>query len=139
MKIDPDSESGKHLLGKPHAAHGPHEWGADITDLEKVRFFRFSLQLGRAITLPIPFAGPVVLVKSKFLDFDGHDLKDTHSLWLLRHELCHVAQIRRLGTLKYLLKHLWARVRTLSIKAESTDIEAECYEVQHRFREETFR
>ncbi len=138
MRIDPRSAAGKHLLGEPHEAHGAHPWGVDPENLATTRFITFNLQLGDAITLPIPFVGPVVLIKSKFLEFDGHELKDAPSLWLLRHELCHVAQIRRWGSLGYVLKHLWARMRTRSILATDSDVEAECYEIHERFRRETF-
>ena len=138
MKIDPASRAGKHLLGEPHGAHGPHSWGVDREDLERTHFIRFNWQFGDAFTLPIPFLGTVVLIKSRFLESEGGELKDTPDLWLVRHELCHAAQIRRWGGLKYLFKHLWARIHTRSILVVNSDVEAPCYEVHERFRQETF-
>ena len=138
MKITPDSDSGKHLLGHPHGAHGAHSFGAEPADLEKATFLVFNFQVGAAITLPVPFLGGLILHKSKFLDDDRKEFRDTSDLWLVRHELCHVAQIRRWGVAKYLAKHVWARVRHLSLLAESSRVEACCYQVHRSFRDETF-
>ena len=82
--------------------------------------------------------GALILIKSKYPVFDGQYLRDTPELWLVRHELCHVAQIQAWGSLKYIAKHLWARVRTLSIITKQSDGEAGCYEIQKRFVSETF-
>lgn len=138
MKISPDSDSGKHLLGQPHGSHGAHSLGADPADLERATFIVFNFQAGAAITLPIPFLGGLVLHKSRFLDDARKEFKDNSDLWLVHHELCHVDQIRRWGVAKYLAKHVWARLRNFSILAESTDVEAGCYQVYKRFKDETF-
>ena len=138
MKIDPNTAAGKHLLGEPHEAHGAHAWGAEPTDLRKAHIFRFNFQLGGAVTLPIPFLGALVLIKSHLLDFDGKELRDAATLSSLRHELCHVIQVRRWGTALYLLIHLWARVQTFSVLAKSSSAEAGCYEIERRFKEESF-
>ena len=138
MKISPDSHSGKHLLGRLHGGHGAHSFGADPADLDKATFIVFNFQVGAAITLPVPFLGGLILHKSKYLDGAHKEFKDTPDLWLVRHELCHVSQIRRWGVARYLAKHVWARVRHVSLLAKSSDVEACCYKVHERFMNETF-
>ena len=138
MKISPNTAAGKHLLGEAHDAHGPHELGVDPEDLRKAYIVPFNLQLGGAITLPVPLLGAIILIKSKHLEFEGHELRDSSLLSLLRHELCHVSQFRRWGTALYILRHIWARIQTLSVLAADSSVELGCYEVQRQFRDQTF-
>ena len=125
-------------MGEPHESHGAHAWGVEPEDLARVHIIRFDFQVGAAITLPVPILGPAIFIKSKWLDFEGQELRDDRSLSLLRHELCHVAQIRRWGAVSYVMRHLWARVHTFSVLARSSSVEAGCYEVQRQFRNNTF-
>jgi hypothetical protein len=93
--------------------------------------FVFNRQKGGAITLPLPFLGPTILIKSHWLvRGPDRELEDCDSLELLYHELCHVRQIKEWGTFTYLRKQLLARIRTRSILAQAAPEEAECYEVQ---------
>ena len=138
MKISRNTAAGKHLLGEAHDAHDAHEWGVDPEDLHKAYITRFDLQSGGAITLPVPLLGAIIFIKSKHLEFDGHELRDSSTLALLRHEMCHVNQIRRWGTVLYILRHLWARIQTFSVLAKDSSVEVGCYEVQRLFRDKTF-
>ena len=99
--------------------------------IKATRIFVFNRQKGGAITLPLPFLGPSILIKSHWLvrGPDG-ELEDSDRLQLLCHELCHVRQIQEWGALTYLRKQLFARIKTRSILAESAPEEKECYEVQ---------
>lgn len=84
------------------------------------RVITFPLFSRSALTLPIPFGGALILVGRK-RDWLGDES-------LRRHELCHVAQIERMGTIKYLLVHIWARIKTRDIYAVNDPIEKECYD-----------
>lgn len=77
------------------------------------RTVRWPCQLGAAITLPWP---TTIYVKSL-------PMSDR----LRKHEEVHVAQINRMGGVKYLLTHIWARIVTLDLYARKHPIEAEAY------------
>ncbi|PZC47514.1 MAG: hypothetical protein C1O27_001461 [Chloroflexi bacterium] len=101
--------------------------------IKATRIFVFNRQKGGAITLPLPFLGPTILIKSHWLvrGPDG-ELEDCDSLELLCHELCHVRQIQEWGAFAYLRRQLLARIKTRSVFAKSAPEEAECYEIQQR-------
>lgn len=80
------------------------------------RAVRWRVQPGAAITLPVPFCGPVI--------FHKRPLEGA----LLRHELCHVRQLRRWGNIPYVCKHVWARVTSRSLMAKDHPVEKECYD-----------
>ena len=105
--------------------------GVKPRELEAARIFVFNLQLGGGITLPLPFFGPTILLKSKWLVYDqSGQLEDSSSIKMLRHELCHVRQILDWGTRSYLRRQIWARVRSFSLYARSSPEEADCYLAQ---------
>ena len=126
MKIQLDSPSSR-LLQKH---------GVSRNVLETTRIYVFNFQFGAAITLPFLFVGPVVLIKRKWLVYDeNNDLQDSGSIQMLCHELCHARQIVDWGTLKYLARHLLARVKTRNLYAKSAIEESECYAVQCKVAE----
>jgi hypothetical protein len=86
------------------------------------RLVNFPLQLGNALTIPWPGA-PVVLVRSRRQWDQDKGLRV--------HEECHVAQIHRMGSRRYIIEHLMARVRSRNIYAWSEPIEKECYDKQN--------
>ena len=75
-------------------------------------------QPGAAITLPTPW-GPTVYVKR--LPLDGV---------LRKHEEEHVRQIEKMGGLRYLATHVWARIITLDMYAKKHPIERAAYEAE---------
>ena len=131
MRIRTDSSSAQRLR-----AHG-------VTDdeMEKARIFVFNQQAGAAITLPIPLLGPTIFIKKKHLVFepavDGGEpqLEDGPSIALLRHEFCHVGQILEWGSLMYMARQVWARVRSRNLYAKETPEEAPCYQAEREARE----
>ena len=104
--------------------------GVAERELTAARVYVLNFQVGAAITLPVPFFGPVILIKSAWLAWDdAGELTDTEHVKVLCHEYCHVRQILDWGTMAYAARHLWARVRTRSLLAKSAPEESECYEV----------
>ena len=121
MRFQATSPSGAFLMQR----------GVSERELAAARVFVFNFQVGAAITLPLPFFGPVILIKRAWLAKDvAGELADTEHVKILCHEFCHVRQILAWGTCAYAAKHLWARVRTLSLSAKSAPVESECYDVQ---------
>ena len=80
----------------------------------RVRKLRW--QRGEAITLPWP-----TTVYVKRLPLDGV---------LRKHEEEHVRQIEKMGGLRYLATHAWARIVTLDLYAKKHPIEAEAYRAE---------
>lgn len=121
MRFQANSPSGALLMQR----------GVGEPELAKARVYVFNFQVGAAITLPLPFFGAVILIKGAWLARDtAGELTDTEHVKMLCHEFCHVRQILAWGTCAYAAKHLWARVRTFSLLANSAPEEAECYDVQ---------
>lgn len=120
-RIRPDSEAGQFLVGQ----------GVTEAELNTATFRVLNWQAGDALTVVWPFGGATIFIKSSFLrpDSDG-DLPVDRKLPLIRHELFHVKQGIDWGFIKYWTKHLWARVRHLSISAKSSSVEAPAYELQ---------
>ena len=105
--------------------------GVDARELEAARIYVLDMQLGAAITLPIPILGPTILIKGKRLVFDEEgELEDSARLAVLRHELCHVRQILDWGGLAYMRRQLRARVKTLNLYARTAPEESVCYSAQ---------
>jgi hypothetical protein len=121
MRIAPDSVAGRRMIG----------WGVSPVELGRARLFRWDRQKGGAITVALPFNRALILMRGRYLTrgADGALLDGRH-LALIRHEFCHVAQLQRWGFLQYWLRHLWARVRSCSVLAAGSDVEAPCYEAQ---------
>jgi hypothetical protein len=84
-----------------------------------------------AITVALALDRALILMRSRYLvrGADGA-LADGRHLALIRHEFCHVAQLQRWGFVQYWLRHLWARVRSGSVLAADSEVEAPCYEAQ---------
>jgi hypothetical protein len=121
MRIEATSVGGRRLIG----------WGVSSVELGRARLFRWDRQKGGAITIALPFNRAVILLRNRYLVRapDG-TLADGRHLALIRHEFCHVAQLQRWGFFQYWLRHLWARVRSRSVLAAESDVEAPCYEAQ---------
>lgn len=121
MKISPASVAGRRLLG----------WGVTEDELRRTRFYAFDLQAGGAITIALPMKRAAVLMKRKYLvRTQQGELADGRHLALVRHELCHVSQVKRWGLFGYWARHLWARIQSRTLLAEKTFAEAPCYEAQ---------
>ena len=121
MRIALESPSAERLI----------QHGVNRKELKAVRIYVFNMQLGAAITLPIPMLGPTILIKRKRLVFDENDdLEDSEKLAILRHELCHVRQIIDWGGLTYMGRQLLARVKTLNLYAKTAPEESVCYSAQ---------
>ncbi len=118
MKLQPGTPSASRLM----------QHGVELSELRAARIYVFDWQAGAAITLAVPLLGPVVLIKRRWLVYDGDgELADNESLKKLRHEMCHVRQILDWGGLPYLRRQLWARVKTGSLYAKTSPEERECY------------
>jgi hypothetical protein len=105
--------------------------GVPEGDLRSTRFLRFNWQAGGAVTLPLPFAGAIVLAKSRFLVSDeSGGLAVGRHLALIRHELVHSGQRREWGIVRYWLTHLLARVTTRSLLAAESGAERPAYEAE---------
>ena len=121
MKIALESPSAERLM----------QHGVDPGELKATRIYVFDMQLGAAITLPVPVLGPIILIKRKRLVFDeDNELEDSGRLAILRHELCHVSQILDWGGLAYMRRQLWARVKTRNLYAKTAPEESVCYSAQ---------
>ena len=123
MKISPDSVVGRRLLG----------FGVTREELAATHVFRWDFQVGAAVTLPLAGDAALILAKSGYVPQEAPGvLGDGRHVALLRHEFCHVRQIREWGALDYLGKHIAARIETRSILARESDVERSCYEAQYR-------
>ena len=121
MRVDPSSEAGAFLLSQ----------GATEDELKAANFRVLNAQFGDALTVVWPGGSATIYVKGWFLQPDeSGNLPVNRALALLRHELHHVRQGREWGFLGYWSRHLWARVRHLSIAAKSSSVEAPAYEIQ---------
>lgn len=121
MKIRVDSDAGKFLIDQ----------GVKRDALEKTNFRVLNWQAGGALTVIWPFGRVTVFIKSRYLEPDSNgDLPVNRKLPLIRHEFFHVAQGEEWGFFKYWAKHLWARVRHLSISAKNSSVEAPAYVLQ---------
>lgn len=80
-----------------------------------MRIRKWKWQFGAAITLPTPW-GATVYAK----DLPMSDR-------LRKHESEHIRQLERMGAVKYLATHIWARIVTLDFYAKKHPIEAEAY------------
>ena len=117
-------------IGSP-SAERLAQHGVGESEIAATRFYVFNFQIGAAITLPVPLLGPVVLIKGKRLvrDADG-ELADGPAIRFPVHELCHARQVLDWGTLRYLARHIWARIKTRSVLAANAPEEVPCYEAQ---------
>lgn len=123
MNISPNSVVGRRLLG----------FGVAEEELAATHVFRWDLQLGAALVVPLSDHTAVILVKSRYVpQCSEGELCDGRHVPLLRHEFCHVRQIREWGALAYLGRHIAARIKTRSILARDSDVEKPCYEAQYR-------
>ena len=121
MRFAPDSVSGLRLIA--------HEVGE--AEIAATQFFRWNFQIGGAITLPLPFLGTCVFIKSKHLVLDENgDLDKAGTISIPVHELCHSAQIAEWGAFTYLRRQIWARIKTFNVYAKSSPEEKPCYEKQ---------
>lgn len=123
MKILPDSTVGQRLTA----------FGVAPNEMAATHVFCWNLQAGGALTLPLSNQTAVILAKRRYLpQTQEGELQDGRHIALVRHEFCHVRQIRDWGAITYLIKHVWARIKTRSILAVDSDVERPCYEAQAR-------
>ncbi len=123
MKIQPDSVAGRRLLA----------FGVTEEEMAATHVFCWDCQFGAAVTLPLSDRAAVILAKSRYLPQASVGvLSDGRHVALIRHEFCHVRQVREWGALKYICRHIAARIKTRSILARESDVEKPCYEAQAR-------
>ncbi len=123
MKIQPNSVVGQRLLG----------FGVTGEEMVATHVFRWDWQFGAAVTLPLSKGAAVILAKSRYAPQASVGvLSDGRHVALIRHEFCHVRQIREWGALNYIGRHIAARIKTRSILARESDVERSCYEAQAR-------
>ena len=121
MKIQQNSLSAQRLI----------QHGVTPAELAAARIFRLKPPNGDGLTLPIPFFGPIILIRRGWLIYDDDgELEDSDNLKMLRHEFCHVKQILEWGVPTYLWRHIWARIKTRSMLAKSSPEESGCYSAQ---------
>ncbi|MBI4305350.1 MAG: hypothetical protein HY678_03425 [Chloroflexi bacterium] len=121
MRIRPETPAGRRLLS----------WGVTATHLGRTRIFGWDLQRGGAITIALPLRLALIPIRRRYLVRDAQgELADGPHLALIRHEFCHVQQNSEWGFLGYWRRHLLARLRSRSLLAAESDVEAPCYEAQ---------
>ena len=77
-------------------------------------------QLGGAVVIPYGGTTYILVKRQAMLDDPGYQqLRDE--------ELCHARQVERLGSRRYILAQLWARVTTMSVLAKTHPLEQECH------------
>jgi hypothetical protein len=78
MRIAPESAAGQRLLA----------WGVTERELRAARLFRWDLQKGGAVTLPVFFGRSLIFAKSRYVARDERgELEDGPRLTKIRHEL----------------------------------------------------
>ena len=131
MRIDISSPSAQSL----------RQHGVSDEAIEKTRIVLFNQQAGDSITLPLPLWGPFIFIKAKHLHFDSPtdgsepQLEDGPSVALLRHEFCHVDQILKRDTVKYMSRQIWARFKARNLYAKETLEKSPCYHAVEDIRE----
>ena len=123
MRIQSDSIVGQRLLG----------FGVTEEEMAATHVFRWEWQFGAAVTLPLLNGPAVILAKSRYVPQASVGvLSDGRHVALIRHEFCHVRQVREWGAVTYIGRHIAARIKTRSILARESDVERPCYEAQYR-------
>lgn len=121
MRFAPDSVSGQRLMAN----------GVGEAEIASTRFVVWNKQKGYAITLPIPFLGMLVFIKSDHLVRDENgDLADTTEIRYPIHELCHSKQVLDWGVLRYYWRHLTTRIKARDLIVRDSDVEVPCYEIE---------
>ncbi len=126
VRISPTSAAGQFLLSQ----------GVPESVLTAATFRALNQQMGAALTVVWPTRNATVLIKSKYIETDeSGEIPVTYKLALIRHELYHVEQGQQWGFIGYWARHLWARIRHLSVMAKSSSVEAPAYELQATARD----
>ena len=120
MRIDPQSPNGSRL----------RRHGVSSSTLEKARIHSMGWLPGGAMTLPIPFFSASILIRRDLLKWNAAgELVEGPDLAPLVHQLCHAHQRMEWGFIRYLWRHLWARLRHRDVPIWFSQVERECYQV----------
>ena len=119
MRIDPQSPEGRRL--KRH--------GVSSSSLEKTRIHTVRWLPSGALMLPIPFFSASILIRQDMLKWSvDRGLAQGPELAPLVHQLCHAHQRQEWEVLRYLWRHLWARLRHRDVPIRFSQVERECYQ-----------
>ena len=123
MRIEPQSPEGRRL----------RRHGVSSSSLEKTRIRTIRWLPSGALTLPIPFFSASILIRRDLLKWgaDG-ELAEGPELAPLVHQLCHAHQRQEWGFIRYLWRHLWARLRHRDVPIRFSQVERECYQAARR-------
>lgn len=126
MRFAPNCAGGRRL----------RRYGVSSKTLEKTRVYAIRWQPALAFTVPVPFAGCIILVRRTLLDLEADsELADSAALALLVHQFCHAHQRVEWGFFPYLWRHLWARLVSRSIPVRHRQVEREAYNAERQVQE----
>ena len=119
MRILADSPSGRRL----------RRHGVSSNALSKTRVYPVGWLTGIRVTVPLPLFGTAVFIKRDMLKWDAEgELAEGPELAPLVHQLCHAHQRLEWGLVRYLWRHLRARLRRGYGPIRFSQVERECYE-----------
>ena len=126
MRLAPDSPNGKLLK----------RYGVSSNALKRTQVYLLPWQPFMMLTIPVPFAGCVILIRQNLIDLgvDG-EFADTSSLAPLVHQFCHAHQRLEWGLFFYFWRHICSRVFGRRFPVWHRYVEIECYESVRRMRE----
>ena len=126
MRVAPDSPNGKLLMG----------YDISFNALKRTWLYLPRWQPFMMVTIPIPFAGCVILIRQNLIDLgkDG-EFSDTLSLAPLVHQFCHAHQRLEWGIFLYIWRHLCSRVFGRRFPVWHRYVEIECYESVRKMQE----
>ena len=126
MRFLQDSVTGKRL----------RRHGVSSRALDSARVFAIIWPRSTGFILPLPFVGTVIIIGRRYLDreLDGQ-LADSSTLAYLVHQYCHALQRLEWGAVKYIWRHVWARLISKGIETPRLQVEREAYEAARKTRE----